>query len=115
VGGDAPGFLLFPQLARGSDGKLELAAYRAEREGPGTAELVYVVSDDGGRSSGGATAFATGLTPTLQRHVPAWLGDYFGWGPTVFGVGAAFVDNASGFSHIVFNETVLPSSAGSRP
>ena len=106
-GGVSPGFLLFPQLARRADGKLGLAAYRAANEGAGSADLVSVVSADSGRSFGSATVFATGLTPTLQRHVPAWLGDYFGWGPTETGLGAAFVDNASGFSHIVFNETVL--------
>jgi hypothetical protein len=42
----------------------------------------------------------------LQRHVPDWLGDYFGWGPTAAGLGAAFVDNASGYSHVVFDEAV---------
>jgi len=105
-GGIASGFLLFPQLARRADGQLGLAAYRAAGEGVGAADGVYVVSADGGRSFGSTTTFATGLTPTLQRHVPTWLGDYFGWGPTETGLGAAFVDNASGFSHIVFDETV---------
>ncbi len=103
-GGAAPGFLLFPQLARGADGSPELAAYRAAGEGTGSADLVYVVSADGGRSFANEAVLATGLTPTLQRHVPDWLGDYFGWGPTSAGLGAAFVDNASGFSHVVFDE-----------
>jgi len=98
--------LLFPQLARRSDGTLALAAYRAAGEGTGAADLVFVVSADGGRSFGNAVTFATGLTASLQRHVPDWLGDYLGWGPTAAGLGAAFVDNASGFSHIVFNDQV---------
>jgi hypothetical protein len=68
-----------------------------------------VVSTDGGRSFQSPIAFATGLTPSLQRHVPDWLGDYFGWGPTAAGLGAAFIDNASGFSHIAFDESVLSS------
>jgi len=114
-GGVSPGFLLFPQLARHADGKLALATYRAASEGPGSADLVYVTSADAGRSFAIATTFAAGLTPTLQRHVPAWLGDYFGWGPTETGLGAAFVDNASGFSHIVFDEAVLPSGVSSKP
>jgi hypothetical protein len=114
-GGISPGFLLFPQLARRADGTLGLAAYRAAGEGTGAADLVYVTSSDGGRSFGSASTFATGLTPTLQRHVPAWLGDYFGWGPTETGLGSAFVDNASGFSHIVFDEAVLSSGSSSRP
>jgi hypothetical protein len=105
-GGTTQGFLLFPQLARRADGALGLAAYRAAGEGTGLADLVYVVSADRGRSFGTPIPFATGLTPSLQRHVPYWLGDYFGWGPTAAGLGAAFVDNASGFSHIVFDETV---------
>jgi hypothetical protein len=106
-GGIAQGFLLFPQLARRADGSLGLAVYRATSEAPGSSDLVYVVSSDGGRSFGSAITLATGLTPTLQRHVANWLGDYFGWSPTAAGLGAAFVDNASGFSHIVFDETVL--------
>ena len=114
-GGVSPEFLLFPQLARHADGKLALATYRAASEGPGSADLVYVTSADAGRSFAIATTFAAGLTPTLQRHVPAWLGDYFGWGPTETGLGAAFVDNASGFSHIVFDEAVLPSGVSSKP
>jgi hypothetical protein len=105
-GGIAPGFLLFPQLAQFADGRLGLAAYRAAGEGTGAADLVYVVSTDGGLSFGSAITLATGLTPSLQRHVPDWLGDYFGWAPTAAGLGAAFVDNASGFSHIVFDERV---------
>ncbi len=114
-GGSTPGFLLFPQLAQRADGSLGLAAYRATGESTGAAELVYVVSADGGRSFGNAITLATGLTPSLQRHVPDWLGDYFGWAPTAAGLGAAFVDNASGFSHIVFDETVPASTAGSNP
>ena len=109
--GITPGFLLFPQLARRTDGVLGLAAYRAAGEDEGAADLVYVVSSDGGRSFANAITLATGLTPTLQRHVPNWLGDYFGWGPTGAGLGAAFIDNASGFSHIVFDETVPISAA----
>jgi len=105
-GGSAPGFLLFPQLAQFADGRLGLAAYRTAGEGTGAADLVYVVSTDGGRSFGNAITLATGLTPSLQRHVPDWLGDYFGWSPTAAGLGAAFIDNSSGFSHIVFDETV---------
>ena len=105
-GGITQGFLLFPQLALRSDGTLGLAAYRAAGEGIGAAALVSVASADRGLSFGNATTFAMGLTPSLQRHVPDWLGDYFGWGPTAAGLGAAFVDNASGFSHIVFDETV---------
>ena len=105
-GGITQGFLLFPQLALRTDGTLGLAAYRATGAGVGAADLVSVVSVDDGRSFGKATTFAMGLTPSLQRHVPDWLGDYFGWGPTTAGLGAAFVDNASGFSHIVFDETV---------
>jgi hypothetical protein len=103
-GGIAPGFLLFPQLAHRVDGALALAVYRATGEVAGSAELVYAVSTDGGRSFASAIILASGLTPTLQRHVPDWLGDYFGWSPTAAGLGAAFVDNASGFSHIVFDE-----------
>jgi hypothetical protein len=67
--------------------------------------LVYVVSADGGLSFGQPTTIATGLSPSLQRHVPDWLGDYFGWGPIAAGLGAAYIDNASGFSHIAFAET----------
>jgi hypothetical protein len=114
-GGTTPGFLLFPQLARRADDSLGLAVYRATGEGTGAAELVYVVSADGGRAFGNAIAVATGLTPSLRRHVPDWLGDYFGWAPAAAGLGAAFVDNASGFSHIVFDETVPASTAGSNP
>jgi hypothetical protein len=105
-GGTAQGFLLFPQFARRADGALGLAAYRAAGTGAGLADLVYLVSADGGRSFGTPIRLATGLTPSLQRHVSDWLGDYFGWGPSAAGLGAAFVDNASGFSHIVFDETV---------
>jgi len=104
-GGIAPGFLLFPQLSRRGDGTLGLAAYRAASEDTGAAAVVSLVSADSGRSFGNATTFATGLTARLQRHVPDWLGDYFGWGQTATGMGAAFVDNASGFSHVVFDET----------
>ncbi len=112
AGGIAPGFLLFPQLARWTDGSLGLAAYRAASEDADSADAVYVVSSDSGHSYGNAIALATGLTPTLQRHVPNWLGDYFGWGSTTAaGLGAALVDNASGFSHIVFDETVPISAA----
>lgn len=106
AGGIAPGFLLFPQLARWTDGSLGLAAYRAASEDAGSADAVYVISSDGGRSFGKVIPLVTGLTPTLQRHVPDWLGDYFGWGPTAAGLGAAFVDNASGYSHVVFDEAV---------
>ena len=42
----------------------------------------------------------------MVRHVPDWLGDYFGLGNTATGVGAAFVDNASGLSHIAFIDGV---------
>ena len=104
-GGSAQGFLLFPQLARRSDGSLGLAAYRTDGTGLGSGDLVYNVSTDGGHSFGKAASLATGLTPSLQRHVPEWLGDYFGWSPTAKGFGAAFIDNASGFSHIVYRET----------
>jgi hypothetical protein len=112
--GSTTAFLLFPQLAAGPDGTLVLAAYRATGEGIGTAELVSVVSADGGLSFGKTTTFASGLTPSLRRHVPDWLGDYFGWAPTLAGMGAAFIDNASGFSHVVFDENVLSSAAASR-
>jgi hypothetical protein len=108
-GGTGAGFLLFPQFARNVDGILGLAVYRALSEGIGTADLVVVVSTDGGRSFESPIALATGLTPSLQRHVPDWLGDYFGWGLTVAGLGVAFIDNASGFSHIAFDESVLSS------
>lgn len=50
----------------------------------------------------------------LPRHVHDWLGDYFGWAPTTVGMGAAFIDNASGYSHIVFAENVLVSVATNR-
>ena len=107
-GGVPPGFLLFPQLARRGDGRLAIAAYRAAGEGGGAADLVSVISADGGRTFGNARTLATGLTPRLQRHVSDWLGDYFGCGPTAGGRGlsVAYVDNTSGFSHIVFDETV---------
>jgi len=104
--GGTPGFLLFPQLTRRSDGALAVAAYRAASEGTGTSALVYVMSTDGGQTFGSEATLAVGLTPSLQRHVPDWLGDYFGWGPSNPGLGTAFVDNASGFSHIVLDETV---------
>jgi hypothetical protein len=110
-GGSAAGFLLFPQLAPGPGSTLAVAAYRATGEGAGTAALVYTVSADGGLSFGKEVTAASSLTPSLQRHVPDWLGDYFGWGPTAAGLGAAFVDNARGFSHIAFAE-VLSSSSG---
>ena len=103
-GGEAQGFLLFPQLGRRADGALGLAAYRAAGDGAGLADLVAMVSPDGGRSFTSPIPFATGLTPSLQRHVPDWLGDYFGWAPIATGLGAAFVDNRSGFSHIVLEE-----------
>jgi len=113
-GGTGAGFLLFPQLARNADGTLGLAVYRASGEGTGMADVVVVVSPDGGRSFESPIILATGLTPSLQRHVPDWLGDYFGWGSTAAGLGAAFIDNASGFSHIVFNESVLSSPVQGR-
>lgn len=99
-------FFLFPQLAREPAGSLALAAYRAGSEGTATADLIYVVSSDGGLSFAKPTTIATGLSPSLQRHVPDWLGDYFGWGPIAAGIGAAYIDNASGFSHIAFAEAV---------
>jgi hypothetical protein len=103
-GPPAPGFLLFPQLTRRADGTLAVAAYHAAMEGTGTSALVFVVSSDGGQTFGSEVTLAAGLTPSLQRHVPDWLGDYFGWAPASAGLGAAFVDNASGFSHIAFAE-----------
>ncbi len=98
------GFLLFPQLARLPDGRLALAAYRARANQGETGDLVYTTSSDGGRSFAPAITLASGLTPSLRRHVPDWLGDYFGWAATASGIGAAFVDNASGFSHIAYTE-----------
>jgi hypothetical protein len=105
-GPPAPGFLLFPQLTGRSDGALAVAAYHAASEGTGTAVLVYAVSTDGGQTFGSEQPVTTGLTPSLQRHVPDWLGDYFGWAAAGAGLGAAFVDNASGFSHIAFAESL---------
>ena len=43
-GGEAQGFLLFPQLGRRADGALGLAAYRAAGDGAGLADLVAMVS-----------------------------------------------------------------------
>jgi hypothetical protein len=106
-GGGPSGFVLFPQLGRLADGTLGLAAYRTPTGGPRSADLIYVTSSDGGASFSVPTVFATGLHPSLQRHVPDWLGDYFGWAPTAHGLGAAFIDNASGFSHIVLDEAVI--------
>jgi hypothetical protein len=102
-----PGFLLFPQLAAGPDVSLVLAVYRATGEGTGTADLITVVSADGGLTFGAPTTIATGLSPTLRRHVPDWLGDYFGFHRIAAGMGAAYIDNASGFSHIALDEAVL--------
>ena len=104
-GGEATGYLLFPQLARHNDGSLGLAAYQTNGPDMGSADLVYKVSTDGGRAFGKDASLATGLTPSLQRHVPNWLGDYFGWSATPAGFAAAFIDNASGISHVVFRET----------
>lgn len=104
----ADGFLLFPQLAAGPDDSLVLAIYRATGEGTGTADLVTVVSADGGLTFGPPAVIATGFSPTLRRHVPDWLGDYFGWGPMAGRMGAAYIDNASGFSHIALDEAALP-------
>ena len=105
-GGPATAFLLTPQLARKPDGSLAVAAYRAADQIEGSAELVVAASSDGGHTFAMPTTLATGLTATLQRHVPAWLGDYFGWATTETGLAVAFVDNASGFSHIVFADLV---------
>jgi len=114
-GGALVGFFLFPQLARSPDGALGLAAYRTATGAPRSADLIYVVSADGAAPFSPPTIFATGLTPSLERHVPDWLGDYFGWAPTATGLGAAFIDNASGFAHVVFDETVVSSSGGHGP
>jgi hypothetical protein len=97
-------FLLFPQLTRLADGRLALGAYRANRAEPGGADLVYALSTDGGVSFGAPVALASGLTPSVQRHVPDWLGDYFGWAATADGLAVAYVDNASGFSHVAFRQ-----------
>jgi hypothetical protein len=110
---ESTAFVLFPQFTEGPAGTLALAAYRASDEGAGAAELVYVVSADGGLSFGSATTLADHLTPSRRRHVPDWLGDYFGWAPAAAGIGAAFIDNASGFSHVVLDENVLASGGAS--
>ncbi len=107
--GGAPfGYFLFPQLAQHPDGTLGLAAYRTTTGAPGSAELVYVLSTDDGLTFSAPASLAGGLTPSLDRHVPNWLGDYFGWATTADGFATAFIDNASGFSHVAFQVIVAP-------
>jgi hypothetical protein len=83
------------------------------------------VADTGSPAGDGGTTQGFLLFPQFARRADGALGlaayraagegagladlvylVYFGWGPSAAGLGAAFVDNASGFSHIVFDETV---------
>jgi hypothetical protein len=112
-GGVGANFLLTPELARMADGRLGVAAYRSADEGTGTAAVVVAMSSDQGKSFAVERTIASGLSATLRRHVPNWLGDYFGWGATPAGLGVAFVDNGSGWSHIVFDKNV--ESTATRP
>jgi hypothetical protein len=100
---EAPnGFLLHPQLARAADGSLFVAAYRTlSPDGP--AELVISSSSDDGVTWSAPISVASGLTPLLERHVPHWLGDYFGFAPGGNGVVAAYANNAMGNSHIALD------------
>jgi len=105
-GGAPAAYLITPQLGRRPDGSLVLAAYHAASEDSGASALVVTFSTDGGRSFAPEHTLASGLTGTVVRHVPNWLGDYFGLGSTPAGVGAAFVDNASGLSHVAFIDDI---------
>lgn len=101
------GFLLHPQLVQASNGALAVAAYRVQ--GPDAPmELVVASSTDQGATWSEPAVVATGITPVLERHVPRWLGDYFGIAPLAGEIALAYTDNVMGNSHIAWSTLELP-------
>ncbi|MFO0617618.1 MAG: hypothetical protein U0414_33800 [Polyangiaceae bacterium] len=96
--------VLFPRVARDTNGKLEIVFYEGVVDAP--AKLVRATSADGAAFQ--LSQIAAPGTFTLDRTIASWLGDYIGVAAPTTGVLSSYADNGEGKAHIHFTAAGAP-------
>jgi hypothetical protein len=94
---------LLPRIASEGAGVLDITYYAGSGSGDTNASYRHARSTDGGKTFGPSVVVRQPILYDQNRATPTWFGDYMGltWnGGSLFG---AYIDNASGASHIVFH------------
>jgi hypothetical protein len=95
---------LFPQLARGPNGKLGIVYYQGAVGSP--AKLVLASSTDG--KKWGTSPVAMPGTFTVDRTIASWLGAYIGFAIPVDKGLVTYADNSKNKAHVQFAQIALP-------
>lgn len=96
-------YFLLPRIAREASGAIDVTYYAGSGEGDKLASYRRARSSDGGKTFAPSTSLHAPITYELSRTTAAWFGDYMGVMAEGGDVFSAFIDNASGASHVVFH------------
>jgi hypothetical protein len=102
--GPAGAQYLFPRIARGPTGTLEIVYYQGTAGNPAT--LMRATSITG--ATWMASKLADAGTFTLDRSLANWLGDYLGVAAVGKGVFSSYTENTAGKAHIGFVTVAAP-------
>jgi hypothetical protein len=102
--GPAGAQYLFPRIARGPSGDLEIVYYQGTAGNP--AALMRATSTTGAAWT--ASKLADAGTFTLDRSLANWLGDYLGVAAAGNSVYSSFTENTAGKAHIGFGSAAVP-------
>jgi hypothetical protein len=102
--GPAGAQYLFPRIAQGPSGDLEIVYYQGTAGNP--AALMRATSTTG--ATWAASKLADAGTFTLDRSLANWLGDYLGVAAAGKAVLSSYTENTAGKAHIGFVTVAVP-------